>query len=93
MIVKDNEWAIIMGYRHEREFDFDSGSLDHRYDEARKFTEKYFSGTPYYMRVEEYCCNCTVTRVGKRKKNGWNDDDFEAERFKIIERLKKTGIL
>lgn len=93
MIVRDDEWAVIMEHRHYREFDLDSGSLEHRYDVARKFTEKYFSGTPYYMRVEEFCCNSTLTRVGKRKENGWNDDAFEANRLEITDRLIKAGII
>ena len=45
---------------------FDIGGLDERYDVAKKFTEDYCTDTPYYAAVDEYCANCTVTRLRNR---------------------------
>lgn len=59
----EDERAIAIFEAHKHEFALDEGGQLSRYEEARKFTEQYFKGTPYAVKVEEYCCMCTVTSL------------------------------
>lgn len=57
-------WEIFKA--HENEYNLDIGELTERYKEAERMTNDLFTGTPYYVEVEEYCCMCTVSTLYKR---------------------------
>ena len=57
-------WEIFKA--HKNEYNLDVGGLDERYKEAEHMTNDWFANTPYYVKVEEYCCLCTVSTLYKK---------------------------
>lgn len=63
---EDDKCAVELFKLHEHEFALDKGDLFSRYLEAKAFTDMYFRGTQYCVKVEEYCIGCTETALCRR---------------------------
>lgn len=61
----EDKKALEMFDKHHHEFYLDRAPKFDPYDEAKRFNEKYFKGTPYSVEVDEYCCYCTVSVLCK----------------------------